>query len=125
MKKSIILLFLMMLLPMGVMAQSSMTDDQIFQFIIKEHETGASQQQIVIQLMQRGVDINQIRRVKKKYERLSKQEGLGTLSNDTDPSGDRTRNKAKKSQMLDGQYDSRIADYSQDQNRYNSGNYIG
>ena len=124
MKKSIILLFLMMLLPMGVMAQSSMTDDQIFQFIIKEHESGASQQQIVIQLMQRGVDINQIRRVKKKYERLSKQEGLGTLSNDTDPSGDRTRNKAKKSQMLDGQYDSRIADYSQDQNRYNSGNYI-
>ena len=124
MKKSIILLFLMMLLPMGVMAQSSMTDDQIFQFIIKEHEAGTSQQQIVIQLMQRGVDINQIRRVKKKYERLSKQEGLGTLSNDTDPSGDRTRSKAKKSQMLDGQYDSRIADYSQDQNRYNSGNWI-
>ena len=124
MKKSIIFLFLMMLLPMSVMAQSSMTDDQIFQFIIKEHEAGTSQQQIVIQLMQRGVDINQIRRVKKKYERLSKQEGLGTLSNDTESSNDRTRGKANKSQMLDGQYDSRIADYSTDQNRYNSGNWI-
>ena len=127
MKKPIILLLLMMLLPLGIMAQSSMTDDQIFKFIIKEHEAGTSQQQIVIQLMQRGVDINQIRRVKKKYERISKQEGLGALSNDTNPTDDRTRtnsSKNKKSQLLDGQYDSRIADYSNDPNRYNSGNWI-
>ena len=33
--------------------------------------------------MQRGVDIQQIRRVKKKYEREAKQGGLGVVSNET------------------------------------------
>ena len=67
MKKSIILLLVLMLIPVGVMAQSSMTDDQVFKYVIKEHENGTSQSQIVTQLMQRGVDITQIRRVRKKF----------------------------------------------------------
>ena len=114
-----LLLLVAVLMPIGAAAQSSMTDEQVFRFILKEHESGTSQQQIVVQLMQRGVDINQIRRVRKKYERLSKEEGLGAVSNNTVASDDRTRNK--KSQMLDSQYDDRTADYSADPNRYNSG----
>lgn len=47
------------------MAQSSMTDDQVMKFIVKEHNAGSSQSQIVTKLMQNGVDINQIRRVRK------------------------------------------------------------
>ena len=56
MKRYIILLFAVLLIPVCISAQSSMTDDQVFKFIIKEHEAGTSQQQIIIQLMQRGVD---------------------------------------------------------------------
>ncbi|MBR4389256.1 MAG: SLBB domain-containing protein [Prevotella sp.] len=84
MKKSIILLLVLMLIPVGIMAQSSMTDDQVFKYVIKEHENGTSQSQIVTQLMQRGVDITQIRRVRKKFERMSKDQALGVLSNDTE-----------------------------------------
>src|SRR5574344_2794478 len=72
-------------------AQSSMTDDQIFQFAVKEQKAGTSQQQIVTKLMQRGGDINQIRRVKRKLERETKQTGLGVVSNVGTNNNDRTR----------------------------------
>ena len=119
MKKTILLLLMAVFMPLCLSAQSSMTDEQVFQFIIKEHEAGTSQQQIVVQLMQRGVDINQIRRVRKKYERMSKEEGLGGLSANTQTSTDRTRNK--KTQYEDAQYTDRIPDISTDMSRYNSG----
>ena len=119
MKKTILLLLIAVFMPLCLSAQSSMTDEQVFQFIIKEHEAGTSQQQIVVQLMQRGVDINQIRRVRKKYERMSKDESLGGLSANTQTSTDRTRNK--KTQYEDAQYTDRIPDISTDMSRYNSG----
>ena len=50
-------------------AQSSMTDDQVMQYIIKEHSAGTSQAQIVTKLMQKGVDISQIRRIRNKYQK--------------------------------------------------------
>lgn len=116
----------MLLIPVCISAQSSMTDDQVFKFIIKEHEAGTSQQQIIIQLMQRGVDINQIRRVRKKYERMAKQEGLGGVSNDTEKPDDRSRDNAnkKKSPYEDGKYNDRSTDFYDDDNRYNSGTWI-
>ena len=60
----------------NVCAQS-MTDEQVLQFVVAEYQKGTSQAQIVTKLMQKGVDINQIRRVKKKYERQSGNGGLG------------------------------------------------
>ena len=119
MKKTILLLLIAVFMPLCLSAQSSMTDEQVFQFIIKEHEAGTSQQQIVVQLIQRGVDINQIRRVRKKFERMSKEEALGGLSANTQTSTDRTRNK--KTQYDDAQYADRIPDISTDVSRYNSG----
>lgn len=125
MKRYIILLFAVLLIPVCISAQSSMTDDQVFKFIIKEHEAGTSQQQIIIQLMQRGVDINQIRRVRKKYERIAKQEGLGGVTNDTEKTDDRSRDtKKKKSAYEDGKYDERYSDFYDDDNRYNNGTLI-
>ncbi len=67
----------------NVSAQSSMTDDQVMQFVLKEHSAGTSQAQIVTKLMQKGVDINQIRRIKAKYERQSKNGGLGLVKDET------------------------------------------
>ena len=72
--------------------------------------------------MQHGVDITQIRRVRKKYERLAKEQGLGTVSNDTENTDDRSRtNKKKKTQLQDSKYDSKLQDYREDMTRYNSG----
>ena len=62
----------MLMAPLGIMAQSSMTDNQVMEFVMKEHEAGTSQAQIVTKLMQRGVDIQQIRRVRQKYEGMAK-----------------------------------------------------
>ncbi len=84
MKKIIITILLAVMLPVGMMAQSSsMTDDQVMKFVIKEHNSGTSQSQIVTKLMQQGVTIDQIRRVRKKYERASKDQGLGMVSGST------------------------------------------
>ena len=72
MRKLAIFFFLMLMAPLGIMAQSSMTDNQVMEFVMKEHEAGTSQAQIVTKLMQRGVDIQQIRRVRRKYEGMAK-----------------------------------------------------
>ena len=63
-----------------VMAQSSMTDQQLISFVMQEKEKGTSQQEIVTMLMQRGVDIQQIQRVKRKYERQINQAGMGVVA---------------------------------------------
>ena len=83
MKRYLFALFIAVFSFSIVSAQSSMTDEQIMQFVIKEHKAGASQSQIVTKLMQKGVDISQIRRIKAKYERLSKNGGLGLVMDET------------------------------------------
>ena len=83
MKRYILVLFLAVISFSTMSAQSSMTDDQVMQFVLKEHAAGTSQAQIVTKLMQKGVDINQIRRIKAKYERQSKNGGLGLVKDET------------------------------------------
>ena len=83
MKRYILVLLLAVISFSTVSAQSSMTDDQVMQFVIKEHAAGTSQSQIVTKLMQKGVDINQLRRIKAKYERQSKNGGLGLVKDET------------------------------------------
>ena len=69
-------------------AQSSMTDDQVMQYIIKEHSAGTSQAQIVTKLMQKGVDISQIRRIRNKYQKEINEKGASATAdaavNETD-----------------------------------------
>ena len=98
MKKLAIFFLLLLMLPTGLMAQSSMTDNQVMEFVIKEHSAGTSQSQIVTKLIQRGVDIQQIRRVRQKYASMS---GKGTgASTEQSQSGAasrmRTNNGSKK-----------------------------
>ena len=50
----------------GCFAQ--MSDSQVMQFYQKEHKAGTSNGQIVTKLMQRGVQIDQIRRVRDQYQ---------------------------------------------------------
>ena len=111
MKKYII--FALMLLSAGsVMAQSGMTDDQVMSFVAKEHSAGTSNSQIVTKLMQRGVDISQIRRVREKYEKMQKQ---GSLASATDRTGDASRlrsNNGKTRSDYGKQSDKEAANYS-------------
>ena len=58
-------------------AQSGMTDNQIMDYVIEQNAKGASRQQIVTQLMQRGVTIDQLRRIQKKYQKQIKNGALG------------------------------------------------
>ena len=83
MKRYILVLLLAVISFSTISAQSSMTDDQVMQFVLKEHTAGTSQAQIVTKLMQKGVDISQIRRIKAKYERQSKNGGLGLVKDET------------------------------------------
>lgn len=80
MKRIILFSVLLALCSFHMYAQSSMTDEQVLRYVMKEHEAGTSQSQIITKLMQRGVDIQQIRRVKKTYERVAKDKGLGQVS---------------------------------------------
>ena len=98
MKKYIILFLFALLLPCYATAQSSMTDEQILKFVMKENAEGTSLVQIVTKLMQKGVTIEQIRRVKDKYERQAKNKGLGTVSSkdSEEDNGRQRKNNGKK-----------------------------
>ncbi|MDY3248438.1 MAG: polysaccharide biosynthesis/export family protein, partial [Prevotella sp.] len=110
MKKNILLLVLVLVMPACMMAQSSMSDDQVMQFVVKEHAQGTSQSQIVTKLMQRGVNISQIRRVREKYDRQIKNKGMGVVADQAvstatsrmrQNNGDRkTDAKAKTDQLI-------------------------
>ena len=112
MKKSIIISALFALFSLSTFAQSMMTDDQVMQFIVKEHEDGSSQSQIVTKLMQRGVDIQQIHRVKSKYEREMKQDGLGVSKQNAEQSNNRLRknNGKTKDDVTDNKTKTPITD---------------
>ena len=111
MKRFIIAILMSVLIPMSIMAQSSMTDDQVMKFIVKEHNAGTPQSQIVTKLMQNGVNIEQIRRVKKKYERAAKDQGLGQVSSTTGSKNDtRLRSNGKKKANGDGKDDEYLDD---------------
>ena len=53
-----------------------MSDDQVMQFIASETKAGTSQSQIVTKLMQRGVKIDQIRRLRNQYDKQIDSRGM-------------------------------------------------
>lgn len=98
-KRFFMYLLVAMLMPLAAMAQS-MTDDQVMAYVVKEHAAGTSNAQIVTQLMQRGVDIQQIRRVRNKYEKQMKQGSTANVAvgvAEKDDSRMRTNNGKKRS----------------------------
>ncbi len=99
MRKYIIVAFWAVLLSTSAFAQSSMTDNQVMEFVQKEVKVGTSQQQIVTKLMQKGVDINQIRRVRKKYQRQMNETGLGNVNEKT--TGERLRSNNADGKLTD------------------------
>lgn len=83
MKKYLFLLGILLLTCANMSAQSSMTDEQIIRFVMKEQKAGSTQQEIAMKLVQKGVTTDQIKRVQQKAERLQKDQGLGTVKDKT------------------------------------------
>ena len=75
--KKVLLLLMLTFCAAGVYAQSSMSDSQVMEYIAKEYQKGTSQAQIVTKLMQNGVQISQIRRVRDQYQRMKKNTSMG------------------------------------------------
>ncbi len=110
MKKYIFsILLLSLTFSLTVSAQSSMTDTQIMEFVMKEQAAGTSQSQIVTKLMQKGVTIDQIRRLRDKYQREQGNTALGAknLTKDTKTNRMRTANGDTK----DGANNSSVSKY--------------
>lgn len=109
MKKLAFFFLLLLMATVSAKAQSGMTDNQVMAFVLKEHNAGTSQAQIVTKLMQRGVDIQQIRRVRQKYESMQKGNAVGYVSDGeskVDDSRMRKNNGKKKtagSSLIDAQ----------------------
>ena len=80
MRRLFIILTGVFIFALGAQAQSSMTDDQVLQFIIRETRSGTSQSQIVTKLIQRNVNVTQIQRVRKKFEAMQGADGMGRIS---------------------------------------------
>lgn len=70
--KRYIIIAMTALCTLNLYAQSSMTDSQVLDFVMQEHKKGTSQAQIVTKLMQNGVNINQIRKVRRTYEQMQR-----------------------------------------------------
>ena len=107
MKKAFLTLCLLVASIGGISAQSTMSDDQIIKYITKEHKAGKSQQEIVTQLVQRGVTVDQIRRVRKKYERMEKDKGLGTVNKEAQADA-RLRNNNNSNNATEQLKDARL-----------------
>ena len=114
MKKLIIFSLMLFMVSSVAMAQSSsMTDDQVMQFVVKEHGSGTSNAQIVTKLMQRGVDISQIRRVRTRYEKEAKLGGLASATGKVSSNGSRLRtNNGKTRDDYGKEADKEASNYS-------------
>ncbi len=91
MRKILLTMTFMLFCGLGVVAQTTMTDAQIIAFIQKEQAAGTSQQQISIKLIQKGVSVQRLQELRKKYEQLGGNSAMGAT--DLTPGQDRTRGK--------------------------------
>ncbi len=91
MRKRLYILLVSFLCIGFVHAQSSMSDDQIVQYLITAKNTGKSNTQIATELAQRGVTMSRLQRIKEKYEK----QGFSAF----DLTGDTDKSKKEKSRL--------------------------
>lgn len=76
-KRICLLLALIVGLSLNVLAQTGMSDRQVIEFMMKENERGTPRSEIVTKLIEKGVSIDQIRRIRAKYEKQQKGDLVG------------------------------------------------
>ena len=98
MRKKLLMMVAALLLSGGAALAQSMSDSQVMDFIQQEMKAGTSQSQIVTKLVQRGVKIDQIRRVRSRYEKQLRSRGLsGTADAAVEEVGTRMRSSNSES----------------------------
>lgn len=80
MKKLLLFACLICLFSVELNAQSVMSDTQVMQFMQREARSGTARSQIVIKLMQRGVKMDQIQRVRNQLEEQLQKRDVSTGS---------------------------------------------
>lgn len=80
---------------------TNMTDTQVMQFMLKENQKGTPKSEIVTKLIEKGVDIDQIRRVRKKYEKQKSGAILGAKDISGTGNTDRTRQSNGEKRIID------------------------
>ena len=89
---------LMLLMLLSTVSFAQMSDQQVIQFIQAESKAGTSQAQIVTKLVQKGVSMEQIRRLQKQYaSQISKAGATGKVNAAVSEASSRLRNKNEKS----------------------------
>ena len=68
-KKILVAFFLFCGFAQMVSAQSTMSDEQVMQYVLEESQKGTSQTEIISNLMKQGVSLDQIQRLKTKYSK--------------------------------------------------------
>ena len=81
MKRYLLLFFCVLSLLSGY--SQSMTDKQVIQYIAQQHKAGKSQAQIMTALVQRGVKVDQIRRLRNQYDKQLKERGITVAADGT------------------------------------------
>ncbi|MEG2574174.1 MAG: hypothetical protein RSA44_05880, partial [Bacteroides sp.] len=66
--RKLILLFLLIFTIGGTAVAQQMSDEQVMQYVLQERSQGTSQQQMMTELLQRGVTREQVERIKANYE---------------------------------------------------------
>ena len=97
------LLFLSFFLVSSSVSLAQMSDQQVLKFIQQETAAGTSQAQIVTKLMQKGVKIEQIRRLRQQYDKQLKQRGVSGQADAAVSAADsrmRTNGTGQKSQQV-------------------------
>ena len=84
-----VLMLLLLCMCGGVAFAQTMSDEQVIEYILQQQEKGMSQTDIVKNLVRRGVTMDQVNRLKTKYEKQSK----GVVGNTEVYKKSRVRNK--------------------------------
>ena len=80
MRYRIIFLLLLFISVSNMSFSQTMTDNQVIDFVLEQQEKGVDQQTIATKLLQKGVTMQQLRRVRKKYQAQQEQMGAVDLT---------------------------------------------
>ena len=100
-KASLALLLFFFTFAGEALAQSSMTDSQIMEFVVKENDKGTPREDIFKKLIERGVSVDDIRRIRDKYEKQNKNNVVGGRNIDGSQTIDRMRKNNGQTKRAD------------------------
>ena len=101
--KRILLIALVTLISFNGAIAQSMSDSQIISFIQKEQKKGTSQSQIVTKLMQKGVSVSRLQKLRRTYQGMGKSSMGGARSSEVTEDSNRSRS-ANTTTQRGGQY---------------------